>query len=98
MGRHAARFAALLNRALTGPGATDPGERERVFQGEAVEGPLGAFLERVRHDPVAITDADVAGVLATGLSQDAVFELAVAAALGASDVRLKAALAALEEG
>jgi len=42
-----------------------------------------------------VTDADVAGLAPAGYSEDAVFELTVAAAVGAALNRLERGLAAL---
>ncbi|MEA2705051.1 MAG: hypothetical protein QOD63_2996 [Actinomycetota bacterium] len=83
-GRHRAAVERL-RRALLG--ATDP-----------VEGPAAVFATKVRDDASRITDGDVDALLAAGLSEDRVLEVALAAALGAADVRLRAGLSALRGG
>jgi alkylhydroperoxidase family enzyme len=55
-----------------------------------------AYLEKVRGRAYAITDRDVAELEASGLSDDAVFELTVAAAVGVGLARLSTALEILE--
>ena len=44
-----------------------------------------------------VTDDDIEGLLAAGYSQDAIFEITVAAALGAASHRLEAGLRALKQ-
>ncbi len=56
---------------------------------------LLAYLAKVRTRAHAITDADVAAVLAAGHSEDEVFEHTVGTALGAAIERVAAGLAAL---
>jgi alkylhydroperoxidase family enzyme len=51
---------------------------------------LVGFVDRVARDAPAIADADVEAVEAAGFDEEAVFEAIVAAALGASLVRLEA--------
>jgi hypothetical protein len=56
---------------------------------------LEAYLEKVRRDATSVTDADVEGLLAAGLSEDEVFEQTVAVAVGAGLERLDAGLRVL---
>lgn len=86
---------ALRRRIATGPGVTNPSERQAAMAGELLPGPLGAYLDRVRYAAIDVSDAEVAALRAAGYSDDALFELTVAAALGAADQRLSAGLAAL---
>ena len=53
------------------------------------------YLDRVRARAYTVTDEDVAGLLADGLSEDEVFEATLNAALDAALERLDAGLAAL---
>lgn len=72
----------IVERAAGGPGVSlGPGEAD-----------LEAFVDRVALDPRA---ADVEGLLARGRSENAVFEIAVTAAVGAGLARVEGALAAL---
>jgi alkylhydroperoxidase family enzyme len=54
-----------------------------------------AYLEAVRRHAYRVTDRDVAELRARGLSEDEIFELTVAAAVGAGLQRLDAGLEAL---
>jgi alkylhydroperoxidase family enzyme len=93
--RHAKQLAALLQAVLESPGATDPAVRHAVYRGESQSAPVGAYVEQIRSQSYRIGDEDVQRLLASGLSQDAVFELTVAAALGAAAERLEAGLRAM---
>ena len=55
------------------------------------------MLAKVARHAYKVTDEDVAAALATGASEDVVFELVVAAALGQASRQLDAGLAALAE-
>jgi alkylhydroperoxidase family enzyme len=56
----------------------------------AMPGALVPFVDRVAQDATLIKDADIDVLLKAGLDEEAVFEAVVAAALGASLVRLEA--------
>ena len=58
---------------------------------------LDAYLEKVRHQAASVTEAEVAGLLAGGHSEDAVFEATIAVALESAITRFEAGLRALEE-
>src|SRR5262245_3072852 len=96
--RHAKQLAALLRAVLESPGATEPGVRQAIYRGARQDGPVGAYVEQVRGQSYRISDEDVQGLLESGMSQDAVFELTVAAALGAAGERLEAGMRAMREG
>ena len=55
----------------------------------------GSYLEQVRSGAYSVSDRDVAELRVAGLSDDEIFELTVAAAVGAGLVRLDAALGTL---
>jgi hypothetical protein len=82
---------AVRRAILETPGATSPELRRRVAAGEETN----PYLDKVRRNAYRITDADVDG-LRGAYSEDAIFELTLAAALGAAEQRLAAGLAALE--
>lgn len=99
MSQHAhALFLALREAALGGPGDLDPALRRGAFEGALTDPVLARFAGRVRTEAAAITDEDFAPLQAAGLSEDAIFELAVAVAVGAAEERLAAARAALQGG
>ncbi|HET8568963.1 MAG TPA: hypothetical protein VFM93_08265 [Candidatus Limnocylindria bacterium] len=87
---HAEGVEALRRDVLDGPGTTDRDARERALRGEG-SGALGPFLRKVRDESYRITDGDIAALHAAGYDDDAIFELTVAAAVGASYERLDAA-------
>jgi hypothetical protein len=95
--RHAAEVAALLQAALESPAVTDPATRAAVCQGESLPPPLGEYAAKVRDESYRISDEEVQALLAAGYSADAVFEVTVAAALGASMRQLAAGLRELRE-
>lgn len=57
--------------------------------GAMMPGALATFVDRVSRDAAAIEDADVDALIGCGFDEEAVFEAVVAAALGASLVRLE---------
>jgi hypothetical protein len=95
--RHAGERAALLQGVLQSPGTTDTALREKAFSGVSTVPDVAAFLAKVREQSYRITDQDMTALRAAGYSEDAVFELTVAAAIGAADRRLQAGLQALAE-
>jgi alkylhydroperoxidase family enzyme len=95
--RHSDKVQTFRRAVETSEGELAPSLRRRIVAGEAVEGPLGQLVERVRHEAHAITDAEVEALLEAGLSEDQIFEATVAAALGEGLARLEPALRALEQ-
>jgi alkylhydroperoxidase family enzyme len=75
---------AIRAAVLDGPGATAPSVRRAAFGGGEVPGQAGGYLDKVRHHPYKVTDADIDALQTTGWSDDAIFELTVATALGAA--------------
>jgi alkylhydroperoxidase family enzyme len=72
---------------------------ERLREAARPEGPEPAvahdYLERVRTGAYAISDEDVRALARAGLSEDEIFHLTVAAAVGAGLERLRAGLGTL---
>jgi hypothetical protein len=87
--------AHVIATALEGKGVTPPERRRAAFEGRADEGVLGHYLDKVRRHAYRVVDEDVAGLRASGLDDDAIFELTFAAALGVAAERLEAGLALL---
>lgn len=79
------------------PGATDVDERQAAYDGVGLEGVLATYVRKVHESPHRITDSDVAALKAAGYSEEAIFEITVAAAVGAARSRLDAGLRALRE-
>src|SRR3954469_16309635 len=89
-------FARLRSAVLDGPGDTAAPERAAAFHGLAVQDErLAAYLDRVRRSAYKVTDEEVEALLAAGYSEDALFELTVAAALGAGMLRREMGLEAV---
>jgi alkylhydroperoxidase family enzyme len=64
-------------------------------RGGELPDPLGAYAAKVRDQSYRITDADFAMLTAAGFSDDAIFEITIAAALGAALQRLDAGMRAV---
>ena len=94
--RHADEVVALLQAVLESPAVTDPATRAAAFN-NTLPPPLGQYVAKVHGESYRIAEGEVEALLASGYSQDAVFELTVAAALGAAKQRLEAGLRALRE-
>jgi hypothetical protein len=84
-------------------GATKPELRKRIVERAAAAargrpgpdlGSLNAVVDHIATKPVA---AEVERLLAEGQSEDAVFEIVVAAAVGAGQARVARALQVLDE-
>jgi hypothetical protein len=82
---------ALVTRVLEGEGEASREARRAAFDNKSDI----ALVDKVAKTAWKITDDDVAAAKAT-LSEDAVFELVVCAAIGQATRQLDAALAALD--
>jgi alkylhydroperoxidase family enzyme len=92
----AALQRATHHTVLDGPGEADLSIRRQVALGQAPP-ELAALVQKIRDHAYRVTDADVEALRAR-YSEDQLFELIVAAALGAAEHRLQRALAVLEDG
>jgi len=95
--RHAEAVSALRRAVLETAGATDRAAREAAFRASNVPAPWAAFVATVHEASHRVTDADVHALTSAGHSEDAVFEMTLAAALGAATARLEAGLRALRQ-
>jgi alkylhydroperoxidase family enzyme len=79
---------------------TPESERRAAFDGELGRVPEAAraYLQKVRERAYTVTDEDVAALRKAGLSEDAIYDLTIAAALGASWKGLEAGWRALLGG
>jgi alkylhydroperoxidase family enzyme len=93
--RHAAAVDALRHAVFQSPGSTEPAVRVAAARGGQLPGPLDSYAAKVRDQSYRITDADFAGLSAAGLNDDAIFEITIAAAVGAALQRLDAGLRAV---
>jgi alkylhydroperoxidase family enzyme len=95
---HAARnlHDAVLEADPALTSATTPRQLRRdAYDGVVEEPVLARYVATVRQCAYRITDAEVTALHAHGLSDDAIFELTVAAALGEAQRRLAVGLALL---
>lgn len=88
---------AAVARVLDGAGTTTPAQRRAAFDNVGVEESGRALVDKITNTAWKVTDEDVAAAKAAGLSEDAIFELAVAAAMGQSTRQLSSALAMLDD-
>ncbi|GAA1418206.1 hypothetical protein [Catellatospora coxensis] len=90
-------FAVLRQAVLDGPGSTPSRVRHVVAHAklDEVSHELRGYVETMREHAWRSTDEQVRELLAVGWSEDQVYELTVAVALGAGQRRLDAGLAAI---
>ena len=93
---HAILRNKVLETVVDGPARTDPSLRAAAFAGEGVPADLRALIEKIEAHAYKVTDADL-GALMAKYSDDQLFEIIVAAALGASERRLLTGLDALND-
>jgi alkylhydroperoxidase family enzyme len=86
----------VVERVLQGPGETTGDARRAAFDNKAPPQQAAALLDKVTKNAWKVTDEDVAAARQAGLTDDQIFELVVAAALGQSTRQLDSALAALD--
>jgi alkylhydroperoxidase family enzyme len=92
--RHAAAVDALRRAVFESPGSTEPAVRAAAGSGGELPEPLGSYAAKVRDQSYRITDSDFAALTAAGLSDDAIFEVTIAAAVGTALRRLDAGMRA----
>ena len=85
-----------VERALHGAGTTSGDVRRAAFD-NADGVPARALVDKVANSAWKVTDEDIAAAKQAGLSDDAIFELVVCAALGQATRQLEAALAVVED-
>lgn len=93
----------LINAVLCTPGATGESLRRAVLehaeQQPAAKADLGPavthYVDTVARHAYRVTDADVRALQQAGQSDDSIFEITVAAAVGAALHRLQRGMAAL---
>jgi alkylhydroperoxidase family enzyme len=90
-----AAFRALEEQILAGDAKASPEQRAAAFTNTDVPAAVQELIGKVATTPEQVTDADFAAAEAAGFSEDQVFELVVAAAVGQSARLYDAGLAAL---
>ncbi len=94
---HAPLMQAIRDAVLGARGTLEAAVRRAAFTCGNLPQPLGAFVEKVHRHAYRITDEDVAALKAAGYDDDAIFEAAVCAAVGAGAHRLERALSVIAE-
>ena len=92
-----AAHRALVDRVLNAEGRTSAQQRAQAFGNADMPAPLGTLISKVATSPAQVTDADFAAAKAAGFTEDQLFELVIAAAVGQSARLYEAGLAALAE-
>jgi alkylhydroperoxidase family enzyme len=87
---------ALVARVVDGDGAAPEALRRSAYDDDGLAGAVRDLVDKVATRASSITDADIAAVRESGLSEDQVFEVVVCAAVGQSSRQYDAALAALD--
>jgi alkylhydroperoxidase family enzyme len=85
----------LRSATLDGPGELAPEVRRAAASGGPLSSDLAAWAAKVRERAYATTDDEVDELLRAGHSEDVIFEVTVAAALGAGLERFDAGVRAL---
>ena len=95
--RHADRVAGLVRAVLESDAVTENATRAAAATPgtELPSSKLASYLTRVRDASYRITDADVDALVRAGHDEEEIFELTVAAALGAAMVSRDAGLRAV---
>ncbi len=88
---------ALVARILEGDGMASRAQRRSAFDNGVLPEPLRTLNDKVARHAFQVTDADVAAVRSSGVTEDQVFELVVCAAVGQATRQYEAAMAALAE-
>jgi hypothetical protein len=96
---NADRLAALADATrravLDGPGSVDASIRRQVADGEPPPD-LAALVHKIRNHAYRVTDAEI-DALRARYTEDQLFEIIIAAAVGAAGHRLRRAMAAVEQ-
>jgi AhpD family alkylhydroperoxidase len=86
-GDHPDRDDPVENRrhaVLNAPGVTEPALRTAAATGDTLTEPWQSYTATVRDASYKVTDADIDRLAAAGTSEDEIFEVTVAAAVGAA--------------
>lgn len=86
----------VLQRVLDGEAETSAALRRAAFESAGLSPDLKPLVDKIHAHAYKVTDEDVANVQ-RAYGDDALFEIIVSAALGASNKRLQAGLKALAD-
>ena len=87
---------AVVARILEGDGKASSAQRRAAFNNTGLGEPLSTLIDKLARHAYTVTDEDIAGARASGLSEDQIFEIVVCAAIGQATRQYDTALAALE--
>jgi alkylhydroperoxidase family enzyme len=87
---------ALLARIVDGDGDAPDDQRRSAFINSGLAEPLRTLIDKVARRACMVTDQDITTALASGVSEDQLFELVVCAAVGQAARQYDTACAALE--
>ncbi|WP_439659510.1 carboxymuconolactone decarboxylase family protein [Lentzea sp. HUAS TT2] len=93
--RHSRLARNLRTTVFEAPGKTDPATRRAAATGELSDAPWASYAAKVRDSSFRVTDTDIADLKSAGLSEDEIFEITAAAAVGAALRSLDAGLRAV---
>jgi hypothetical protein len=93
--RHAAAVEALRRAVFESPGSTEPAVRAAAGTGSELPDPVGSYASLVRDQSYTSLTPTWLGSARPGLSDDDMFEVTVAAAVGAALRRLDAGIRAV---
>ena len=85
-----------MRTVLTAAGSTESSVREAASRGGSLPPVLEQYVTRLRRESCRIADGDIARLRTNAYSEDDIFEITVAAALGVAFAGLEAALAAMD--
>jgi len=85
----------LVQRILEGKGTASHAQRRAAFDNAELEEPMHTLIEKVARHSERVTEEDITGALASGLTEDQIFELVVCAAVGQATREYETALLAL---
>jgi hypothetical protein len=88
---------AVIEQAVRGPGVSDSAQRQAAFDNTGVDARARPLIDTVARNAWKVTEAQVRSAVAAGLAEDAVFELAVCAALGQATRQRAAAQAVVDQ-
>src|SRR5688500_9212856 len=95
--RHAPRLSELRKAVLASPGVTTPALRRAVAERGDVPAAIADYVATLHEHADRVAMADLESLQRAGYHDDAIFEITVAAAVGAASHRCARALAVLDE-
>lgn len=90
----------LTDAVLESRGETNPDLRRAIAAGRMSDVPadLRSYVDKVSQHAYKVTDDDIAALQRAGYSEDQIFEVTTAAAVGAALARMERGLSALQDG